>query len=137
MVSIPFPSRWGIDTSVGGRPVVRGTFNINSVLGNKLSGTINFRGSDIPINGYWDESTKQIRVDSPYASYSGKLSIFDDPSIRIRHFILKGRLIMNPPSLQAGEHGTWIATTNTSLTGTPTISYDLPPVGVFLTSTEP
>ncbi|RKN60746.1 hypothetical protein [Paenibacillus ginsengarvi] len=135
MVSIPFPSRWGIDASVGGRPIVYGTFNINSVSGNVVTGTINFRGRDIPINGYWDESTKQLRVDSPYASYSGNLTIFDDPSIRIRHFILNGRLIMKPPSLQAGEYGTWIATTNTSLTGSPTIGKGLPPVGVFLTST--
>ncbi|WP_219837624.1 hypothetical protein [Paenibacillus sp. R14(2021)] len=134
MVSVPSPSRWGIHASVGGRPVVYGTFNINSVTGNRVTGTVNFRGRDIPINGYWDESTKQIRVDSPYASYSGNLAIFDDPSIRIRHFILSGRLIMKPPSLQAGEYGTWLATTDTSLTGSPIISNALPPVGVFLTS---
>lgn len=134
MVSIPFPSRWGIHASVGGRPVVYGTFNINSVTGNRVTGTVNFRGRDISMNGYWDESTKQIRVDSPYASYSGNLTIFDDPSIRIRHFTLSGRLMMKPPSLQAGEYGTWLATTDTSLTGSPVISNASPPVGVFLTS---
>ncbi|SFM43842.1 hypothetical protein SAMN03159341_13332 [Paenibacillus sp. 1_12] len=134
MVSVPFPSQWGIHASVGGRPVVYGTFNINSVTGNRVAGSINFRGRYIPINGYWEESTKQIRVDSPYASYSGNLTISDDPSIRIRHFILSGRLIMKPPSLQAGEYGTWLATTDTGLTGSPIISNALPPVGVFLTS---
>ncbi|TXK70618.1 hypothetical protein [Paenibacillus sp. N3.4] len=134
MVSVPFPSQWGIHASVGGRPVVYGTFNINSVTGNRVAGSINFRDRDIPINGYWEESTKQIRVDSPYASYSGNLTISDDPSIRIRHFILSGRLIMKPPSLQAGEYGTWLATTDTGLTGSPIISNALPPVGAFLTS---
>jgi len=69
-----------------------------------------------------------------YATYSGNLTIFDDPPIRIRHFILSGRLIMKPPSLQAGEYGTWVATTDTDLTGYPISSYNLPPVGVFLTS---
>ncbi|TDF95426.1 hypothetical protein [Paenibacillus piri] len=134
MISIPFPSRWGIHASVGGRPVVYGTFNISSVTDNRITGTVNFRGRDIPINGFWDESTQQISLESPYASYSGNLTIFDDPSIRIRHFTLSGRINMKPPSLQAGEFGTWIATTDTSLTGSPIINNALPPVGVFLTS---
>ncbi|CAM3722836.1 hypothetical protein [Mesobacillus zeae] len=133
-VSIPFPSRWGIHASVGGRPIVFGIFNINSLTGNRVTGTVNFRGRDIPINGYWDKSTKQIRFDSPYATYSGNLTIFDDPSIKIRHSTLSGRLIMKPPSLQTGEYGTWIATTDTILTGPPIISDTFPPVGAFLTS---
>ncbi|PLS17574.1 hypothetical protein CVD28_11290 [Bacillus sp. M6-12] len=133
-VTLPFPSRWGIHAAVGGRPVVYGIFNINSVTGNRVVGTVNFRGRDIPINGYWDENTKQLRVDSPYATYSGHLTIFDDPSIRIRHYILTGRLTMKPPSLQAGQYGTWVATTDTVLAGAPISSGVLPPVGVFLTS---
>ncbi|KZR60076.1 hypothetical protein [Bacillus badius] len=132
--SLPSPSRWGIDSTVAGRPLVSGTFVINSVRGNNVTGTINFRGTDIPISGYWNESTKQIRFDSPYAMYSGHLSIFDDPSIRARHFILSGSLVMKPPSLQAGERGTWIATTTTALTGPPMSTSALPPVGVFVTS---
>lgn len=134
MVSIPFPSQWGIHTSAGGRPVVYGTFIINSVSGNRVTGTVNFRGNHIPINGSWDENTKQIRFDSPYASYSGNLTISDDPSIQIRHLTLSGSLRMKPPSLQAGEYGTWVATTYTHLTGTPIINNALPTVGDFLTS---
>ncbi|PLR81292.1 hypothetical protein CVD25_02450 [Bacillus canaveralius] len=133
-VSLPFPSQWGIHAAIGGRPVVWGTLIINSITGNRIAGTVNFRGRPIPIHGYWDENTKQIRFDSPYASYSGNLMIYDDPPIRIRHHILNGRLIMKPPSLQAGEYGTWVATTDTILTGSPVISDTLPPVGVFLTS---
>jgi hypothetical protein len=111
-------------------------------LDNKVIGTINFRGIPIPIHGSWNESAKQITFDSPYATYSGNLTIFDDPPINIRHFILSGRLIMNPPSLQAGEYGTWIATTDISLNEYPIsgnmLPYKytdkLPPVGVFVTS---
>ncbi|MDN4075278.1 hypothetical protein [Fictibacillus terranigra] len=134
MVSIPFPSVWGIHAAIAGRPIVWGVLNINSMTDNRVIGTVNFRGTHIPINGHWDKNTKQIRFDSPYATFSGNLAIFDEPQIRIRHFILNGRLIMKPPSLQAGEYGTWIATTNRALTGNPVISGTLPPVGVFLTS---
>lgn len=135
MVSIPFPSKWGISASIAGRPIIWGVLIINSITGNnKVFGTINFRGTPIQINGYWEENTKQIRFESAYATFSGNLTIFDDPSISIRHFILNGRLIMKPPSLQAGEYGTWIATTDRSLTGYPVSSSTLPPVGVFLTS---
>lgn len=134
MVSIPFPSQWGIHAAIADRPIVRGILIINSITGNRVMGTVNFRGTPIPINGYWNESAKQISFDSPYASFFGNLTIFDDPSIRIRHYTLSGRLYMKPPSLQAGEYGTWIATTNTILTGPPIYQNGLPPVGAFLTS---
>ncbi|CAI9394552.1 MULTISPECIES: hypothetical protein [Bacillaceae] len=135
MVSIPFPSKWGISASIAGRPIIWGVLIINSITGNnKVSGTINFRGTPIQINGYWEENTKQISFDSPYASFFGNLTIFDDPSIRIRHFVLSGRFIMKPPSLLAGEYGTWIATTDTTLTEPPIYQNGVPPAGVFLTS---
>ncbi|MGG4039088.1 hypothetical protein [Heyndrickxia ginsengihumi] len=134
IVSIPFPSVWGIDASIAGRPIIRGILTIDSITGNRVMGTVNFRGTPIPISGYWDENTKQIRFDSPYAMFSGTLTIIDDATIRIRHFILNGRFIMKPPSLQAGEYGNWIATTDRTLTGYPVSSSTLPPVGVFLTS---
>jgi len=135
MVSIPFPSKWGISASIAGRPIIWGVLIINSITGNnKVSGTINFRGTPIQINGYWEENTKQISFDSPYATFFGNLTIFDDPSIRIRHFVLSGRFIMKPPSLLAGEYGTWIATTDTALTEPPIYQNGVPPAGVFLTS---
>lgn len=140
-VSIPFPSVWGIHAAIAGRPIIWGTLIINSITENRVMGTVNFRGIPIPIHGFWDESTKQITFDSPYATFSGNLTIFDDPQIRIRHLMLSGRLIMKPPSIQAGEYGTWIATTDISLNQYPisgnTLPYNtnqLPPVGVFLTS---
>jgi hypothetical protein len=133
-VSIPFPSRWGIHAAIADRPIIWGILIINSITNNRVSGTINFRGTPVPINGYWNESTKQIRFDSPYATFSGHLTILDDVPIRIRHLILSGQFIMNPPSAQAGEYGSWIATTDTNLTGPPIISDSLPPAGVFLTS---
>ncbi|MFE7084107.1 hypothetical protein [Priestia megaterium] len=135
-VSIPSPSQWGIHAEIAGRPMVWGVLIINSITftGNRVTGTVNFRGSLIPINGYWNESTKQIRFDSPYATYSGNLTMFDDSETRIRHFILNGQVIMKPPSLLAGRNGTWIATTDTSLKGPTVSNNDLPPVGAFLTS---
>jgi hypothetical protein len=133
-LSLPFPSRWGLSTEIAGRPIVRAVLTINSVSGNTVIGTADFRGRPIPISGYWDENTKQIRFDTPYASYSGQLQIFDDAANRIRHLILSGRFVMKPPSLQAGQYGNWIATTNTILTGSPIINNAFPPVGAFLTS---
>jgi hypothetical protein len=142
MVSIPQPSKWYIHTSIAGRPIIWGSLIIDSITDNRVVGTINFRSTPIPIHGEWIENTNQITFDSPYATFSGNLSIFDDPPIRIRHFILRGRLIMKPPSLQAGEYGTWIATTDICLNehtiSGNTLPYkytdQLPPVGVFLTS---
>ena len=128
------PSIWGIDAQIGGKPIVRGTISINVLSGNSITGTANFRGNPIPIQGTWDESSKQISFDSPYASFTGQLSIFDDPGISVRHYILNGQFLMKPPSLQAGEFGNWIATTDTALTGAPINTGALPPVGVFLTS---
>lgn len=124
----------GIHAAIAGKPIVWGVLNINSITDNKVIGTVNFRGTPIPINGSWDGNTKQIRFNSPYATFSGNLAIFDEPQIRIRHFILNGRLIMKLPSLQAGKYGTWVATTDRALTRYPVISGTLPPVGVFLTS---
>ncbi|HAQ06147.1 MAG TPA: hypothetical protein DCR24_00885 [Bacillus bacterium] len=134
LISLPFPSLWGLDATIAGRPIIRGKLNINSVSGNNVTGTANFRGTPIPINGTWNESSKQIRFDSPYASFYGQLTLFDDALIRIRHFILKGQFIMKPPSLQAGEYGDWIATTETALTGPAIYTDAFPPVGAFLTS---
>ena len=133
-VSMPFPSRWGIHAEIAGRPMVWGGLIINSIIGNRVMGTVNFRGTLIPINGYWSESAKQIDFDSPYATYSGNLTMFDDSTTRIRHLVLSGRVIMKPPSLLAGRNGTWVATTDTSLTGPAVSNIDLPPVGAFLTS---
>lgn len=97
-------------------------------------GTVNFRGTLMPINGYWNESAKQISFDSPYARYSGNLTMFDDSTTRIRHLVLSGRVIMEPPSLLAGRNGTWVATTDISLTGSAVSNSDFSPVGAFLTS---
>lgn len=133
-VSMPFPSRWGIHAEIAGRPMVWGVLIINSITGNRVMGKVNFRGTLIPINGYWNEGSKQITFNSPYATYSGNLTMFDDSTTRIRHLVLSGRIIMKPPSLLAGRNGTWVATTDTSLTGPAVSNSDLPPVGAFLTS---
>jgi hypothetical protein len=135
-VSIPFPSVWGIDASIAGgeRSIIRGILTIDSIVDNKVVGTVNFRGIPIPINGYWDESAKQISFDSPYASFFGNLTIIDETAISIRHFILSGRFIMKPPSLLAGEYGNWIATTFTTRLGPPIYTNVLPPAGAFSVS---
>ncbi|WP_144548870.1 hypothetical protein [Peribacillus simplex] len=137
-VSFPFPSVWGIHSSIAGRTIIWGTLAINSITDNRVIGTINFQGTLIPINGFLNESTKQISFDSPYATFSGNLTMIDDNQIRIRHFILQGRFLMKPPSLHAGESGSWIATTDIALNQFPAsgsaYTEQLPPVGAFLTS---
>lgn len=132
--SLPVPSRWGIDAQIAGKPIIRGTIIINSFSGNTFTGTANFREEPLPIQGTWDENAKSILFDTPYASFAGQLAFFDDAGIRVRHFVLSGQFLMKPPSLQAGEFGNWIATTDTALTGVPINTGALPPVGVFLTS---
>lgn len=134
MISLPFPSRWGINADIAGRPIVRGILTINSISGNQLTGTVSFRNSAIPISGFWDESSKQISFDSPYASFFGQLKMYDDATIQIRHLVLSGVFRMKPPSLQAGETGNWIAATDTPLTGPAIYTNDLPPAGVYLLS---
>jgi len=134
MPSLPYPSRWGLSVEISGRPVLWGVLIIDSVTEGRVIGTVNFRGTPIRINGTWNENAKQLFFDSPYASYSGQLQIFDDTQIKVRHLILSGRFIMKPPSSQAGVYGNWIATTDKELTGTPINTGALPPVGAFLTS---
>jgi hypothetical protein len=134
MISLPFPSRWGINADIAGRPIVRGILTINTLVGNQLTGSVSFQNSAIPITGFWDESNKQISFDSPYASFSGQLTMYDDATTRIRHLVLSGRFRMKPPSLHAGETGNWIAATDTPLIGPAIYTNALPPAGVYLLS---
>lgn len=133
-VSLPVPSRWGIVADIAGRPMVHGALNISSLDENKLIGTINFRGIPIPITGNWNETTKQIRFESPFASYSGQLEIFDEESTDIRHLLFRGRFTMKPPSIQAGESGNWVALTDTHRPGPPEYTGATPPAAVFVLS---
>jgi hypothetical protein len=122
-VSLPFPSTWYIHADIAGRPIIYGTLVINSVRNNRVTGAINFRGNFIPIQGSWNESAKQIAFDSPYAHFVGNLTMMDEQRIPVRHFILRGRFIMKPPSIQAGEYGTWVAATDISLNQNPSKTY--------------
>ncbi|MDM5201292.1 hypothetical protein QUF79_25020 [Fictibacillus enclensis] len=136
-ITLPIPSRWGISADVGGRPLVWGTVEIHSIMDQKIEGSINFRGVPIPIQGYWTENTRHLMFDSPYATFSGNLSIYNDPSINTRHFLINGRLQMKQTSMMAGEYGTWVASTNAPLGqggGTPQGQSQIPPVGAFTTS---
>ncbi|MGD8191913.1 hypothetical protein ACQCN2_18250 [Brevibacillus ginsengisoli] len=112
MVSLPYPSQWVINASIGRRPTNLGTLRIHSVTGNSVNGDVNFRGAFLPIRGLWNESNKQLTFESPYASFVGQLTSFDEPAISMRHYILSGRVAMKPPSIRAGEFGTWTATYN-------------------------
>ncbi|WML48533.1 hypothetical protein RCG23_25495 [Neobacillus sp. PS3-34] len=93
-LSLPSQSSWGLSTEIAGRPVVRGVLNIHSVSGRTVIGTGNFRGTPVPIHGTWDESTKQLSLETPFATFSGQLQIFDSAEIRIRHLILSGRFVL-------------------------------------------
>ncbi|MED2970791.1 hypothetical protein P4361_00700 [Fictibacillus sp. B-59209] len=137
MITLPVPSRWGISADVGGRPLIWGTVVLNSIENNKIMGTLNFRGVPVPIQGYWTENTRQISFDSPYATFSGNLFIYDDPSITTRHYLINGRLYMKPTSMLAGEYGTWVASTNAYLnggSGQSSQQNQAPPAGAFTTS---
>lgn len=114
IVSLPYPSSWVINANIGRRPTNLGTLRIDSVTGNRVNGAINFRGAFIPINGFWNENTKTFTFESPYASFVSQLTFFNEPPICMRHYILSGRLRMKPPSIRAGELGTWTATYNVS-----------------------
>lgn len=111
-VTLPFPSTWDLQAGVGGRPMRTAPLVITSVVNNRISGTVDFRGNPLPVQGIWDEAAKQIQFDTPFASYVGQLSFLDEPAINMRHYLLRGTLRMKPPSTWAGETGSWAATTN-------------------------
>jgi len=111
-VALPFPSTWELNASVAGRPLRTGRLVISSVVNNRVMGTVNFRGTPLPFQGMWNESTKQLSFDTPFSTFVGHLTFFDEPPINMRHYMLRGRLRMKPPSTWAGENGTWTATTS-------------------------
>ena len=131
---LPVPSQWGIIGEVAGRRLVRGILIIESITDGVVNGTVNFRGTALPITGSWNENTRQIAFNSPFASFSGQLLIFDQTGINTRHFILNGNFIMNPPSLQAGEFGQWVALVGTPLTGPAQFTDPVPTTAAFLLS---
>lgn len=109
---IPYPSRWSLYASIGGRPLSTGTLMLNTLTNNRISGTVNYRGNNLPIQGFWNANNQQITFDSPFATYVGTLSFVDEPPIHMRHFTLRGSFQMKPPSIRAGESGIWWATTD-------------------------
>ncbi|EIT83924.1 hypothetical protein A374_17854 [Fictibacillus macauensis ZFHKF-1] len=138
MTMLPIPSTWGISANVGGMPLIWGTMYLATLQGNQLTGSINFRGAPIPLSGYYSESTQQVMLESPYAEFTGTVFLYEDPSINIRHFVINGRVIMKPSSQQAGQGGTWIASTDIYVPGLSSqpqqYESQLPPVGAFTTS---
>ncbi len=132
--TLPFPTTWGIIGDIAGRRIVRGILTIDNVSNNSVTGTVNFRGVPIPITGTWNESTNQLIFDSPYAAFTGQLTIFDETVPSLRRFILSGTFIMKPPSLQAGEFGSWVALTDTIRTGPPQFVSPVPTAALFTLS---
>ena len=59
---LPVPSIWGTDASMAGRPIIRGDFIINSIKDNQIIGISNFRGTQLPFNGTWNEKFNQITL---------------------------------------------------------------------------
>lgn len=134
MATIPFPTRWAIIGDIAGRPLVRGFLTIDSIMNGTVTGTVNFRGVPLPITGTWNESTNQITFDSPYATFFGQLTIFDETVLSLRRFILTGTFLMKPPSLQAGEFGSWVASTDTFRPGPPQFTSPVPTSALFILS---
>ncbi|WP_236595883.1 MULTISPECIES: hypothetical protein [unclassified Paenibacillus] len=95
--SLPPFSIWGVHASVAERPVVWGKLVMCALPDQQIQGTIQFRGTPIPIEGSWNESAQQIVFHYSYAAYSGHLTMYDDVQIQLRHLILTGRLQMLPP----------------------------------------
>lgn len=114
-VTLPAPSQWALQANISRRPTASGTLFIYSVANNTFNGAVNFRGTLLPTQGYWNESTRQIAFETPFASYSGVLTFFDEPQINTRHYLMRGNVRMKPGSIRAGEHGTWAATTDVRL----------------------
>ncbi|NQF14964.1 hypothetical protein HPY31_13690 [Brevibacillus sp. HB1.3] len=114
-VSLPSPSTWEIQASFGGRPTTLGTLVISNVSNGRVSGTVNFRGTPTPIQGSWDERSRQITIESPYANFVGTLAYKEEPTNGLRHYVLRGTVRMKPPSVRAGEVGTWTAVTHLPL----------------------
>ncbi|HJV44724.1 MAG TPA: hypothetical protein VJ824_03260, partial [Bacillota bacterium] len=73
---LPIPSTWRIVVSYGGRPTNGGELKLNTLSNQNISGTLNFRGVPIPIQGIWNQQTNQIQFRSPYAVFSGRLSTY-------------------------------------------------------------
>ncbi|MDF2679423.1 MAG: hypothetical protein K0R47_613 [Brevibacillus sp.] len=115
-VSLPYPTTWDIQASIGGRPTSQGTLVIQSVMNNnRLNGAVNFRGTFIPIQGTWNEAARQIAFETQFASYVGTLFSQDEPQLNLRHYVLQGNVTMKPPSIRAGETGRWTAATHVRL----------------------
>ncbi|MED4583272.1 hypothetical protein P9578_10820 [Brevibacillus choshinensis] len=111
-VSLPYPTTWDIQASFGGRPTSLGTLFIQSVTNNRVNGAVNFRGTFIPMQGTWNEATRQIAFDTQFASFVGSLFSKDESQLNLRHYVLQGNVLMKPPSIRAGERGTWTALTH-------------------------
>jgi len=111
MVRLPYPSDWDIQANIAGRPTRLGILRITGVTNNQVSGAVNFRGTFLPIQGIWEERTRELRFETPYASFAGTLASAEDPQIRLRHYALQGTVRMKHPSIRAGQFGTWTATT--------------------------
>lgn len=114
-VSLPYPTTWNIQASFGGRPTSLGTLVIQSVTGSQISGAVNFRGTFVPIQGTWNEATRQIAFQSPFASFVGTMFSQDEQLLNLRHYVLQGYVSMKPPSIRARETGTFTAVTDVRL----------------------
>ncbi|MFD2369077.1 hypothetical protein ACFSO0_03650 [Brevibacillus sp. GCM10020057] len=110
-VSLPYPTTWDIQASFGGRPMSLGTLAIQSVTGNQINGAVNFRGTFHPIQGTWNEATRQIAFQSPFATFVGTMVSQDERGLPLRHYVLQGHVSMKPPSIRAKETGTFTAVT--------------------------
>lgn len=114
-VSLPYPTTWDIQASFGGRPTSLGTLFIQSVTNNRVDGAVNFRGSFIPFQGIWNEAARQLVFETQFASFVGSMYSKDESGLNLRHYVLQGRVLMKPPSMRAGETGTWTAVTHVRL----------------------
>ncbi|HJV47016.1 MAG TPA: hypothetical protein VJ824_14955, partial [Bacillota bacterium] len=108
---LPIPSTWRIVVSYGGRPTSGGELKLNTLSNQNVSGTLNFRGVPIPVQGIWNEQTNQIQFRSPYAVFSGRLSTYREPGIN--HYMLQGNYASTVGSNFPGAVGNWEATTAT------------------------
>lgn len=107
----PVPSNWEIYITSGGRPNTTGFMQITTWQNNQFQGTINFRGTPLPVTGIWDPSTQMVRFESPFIAFQGRLSSFADTIAR--YWKIEGRYLSKVSSDYPGAQGTFVATTTT------------------------
>lgn len=107
----PVPSNWQLFIASGGRPNTTGFMQITSWQNNQFQGTLNVRGTPVPVIGNWNPSTLTVSFESPYVSFQGRLNSFTDATAT--YWKIEGHYLSKISSDYPGAHGAFVAATTT------------------------